>query len=25
LNGVDSDDARRMVAAFQDRGHLSDV
>ncbi len=25
VNGVDADDARRMVAAFQDRGHLNDV
>ncbi len=25
LNGVESEDAQRMVAAFQDRGHLNDV
>lgn len=25
LNGVEPDDAHRMVAAFQDTGHLSDV
>lgn len=25
LNGIDDEDARRVVAAFQDRGHLNDV